>query len=120
MSMFMYAVGTLPLIQSLKTFDGWVQIWYADDSSGSGDLPKLCDWLKLLTRIGPRFYYFLEPSKSCVVVKESLVDYAEGFFHDISVNVVTSERTLREVFNDRYGRDSFTTGKVQERLHHVQ
>ena len=55
MSMFMYAVGTVPLIQSLDNFDCCVKIWHADDASATEDQPMLCDWLNRLMRIRPRF-----------------------------------------------------------------
>ena len=40
LSMFLYAVGTLPLIRSLKNPD-WTQVWYADDASACGDLTSI-------------------------------------------------------------------------------
>ena len=36
LSMFMYAIGTLPLIRSLRNPSRWTQIWYADDASAGG------------------------------------------------------------------------------------
>ena len=36
LSMFMYAIGTLPLIGSLNDSGQWTQLWYADDASASG------------------------------------------------------------------------------------
>ena len=38
--MFMYAIGTLPLIHSLRDPSCWKQIWYADDAS-AGALWKI-------------------------------------------------------------------------------
>jgi hypothetical protein len=35
-SMFMYAIGSLPLIQLLKYFINYIQIWFADDSCDGG------------------------------------------------------------------------------------
>ena len=36
LSMFTYAIGTLPLIYSLCDPGQWTQLWYADDASASG------------------------------------------------------------------------------------
>jgi len=44
LSMFMYVIGTLPLIHSLRDPGRWTQLWYADDASASGTLLELCDW----------------------------------------------------------------------------
>ena len=90
MSMLTFAVGTLPLIQQLKDFDRWVQIWYANDTFAIGDISLLHDWIKHLMKIGLRFGYFPEPLKSYLVVNESLVSCAEDLFHDVGVKVVTS------------------------------
>ena len=40
-SMFMYAIGTLPLICLLHDPGWWIQLWYADDASAGGTLPEL-------------------------------------------------------------------------------
>jgi len=68
LSMFMYAVGTLPLIQSLHNPTHWTQLWYADDASAGGSLSDLQEWFSLLCSRGPAFGYFPEPTKSFVVV----------------------------------------------------
>ena len=46
--MFLYAVGTLRLIQHLKGHCSCVQIWYADDASACGSLFDLHQWFELL------------------------------------------------------------------------
>ena len=53
LSMFLYAVGTLPLIQSLKGSSSCVQVWYADDASACGSLSDLHQWFELLLSKGP-------------------------------------------------------------------
>ena len=70
LSMFMYAIGTLPLIRFLNDPGHWTQLWYADDASASGALPELCNWFNQLCSYGPSFGYYPEPTKSFVVVSE--------------------------------------------------
>ena len=48
LSMFMYAIGTLPLIRSLHDPSCWTQIWYADDASAGGSLEDNHEWFSLL------------------------------------------------------------------------
>ena len=43
LSMFVYAVGILPLIQSVQSPQRWTQVWYADDASAGGLLGELRD-----------------------------------------------------------------------------
>ena len=45
LSMFIYAVATLPLIHSLQDHS---QIWYADDPLVAAALSNLYDWFSLL------------------------------------------------------------------------
>ena len=69
--MFMYAIGTLPLIHSLNDPGRWTQLWYADDASTSGTLPELRNWFnQLCSSYGPSFGYYPEPTKSFVVINE--------------------------------------------------
>ena len=48
LSMFMYAIGILPLFHSLNDPGQWTQLWYADDASASGALPELRNWFNHL------------------------------------------------------------------------
>ena len=43
LSMFMYAIGTLPSIRSLHDPGRWTQLWYGDDASAGGTLSELCN-----------------------------------------------------------------------------
>ena len=61
--MAFYAIGLLPLIQDLKNFHQWIQVWYADDANCAGKLNLLRDWFDALKMRGPAFGYFLEPTK---------------------------------------------------------
>ena len=58
LSMFMYAIGTLPLIYSLRNPAQWTQIWYADDASVCGYLKNIHEWFSELCSRGPDFGYF--------------------------------------------------------------
>ena len=68
LSMFMDAIGTLPLIHSMRDPGQWTQLWYTDDASASGTLPELCNWFNLLCSCGPSFGYHPEPTKSFVII----------------------------------------------------
>jgi hypothetical protein len=67
LSMFGYGIGILPLILRLKQeFPAVKQPWYANAGGSFTDLRKftLC-----LQEIGPMHRYFLEPTKSILVVR---------------------------------------------------
>ena len=65
----MYAIGTLPLIDSLHNPTHWTQLWYADDASAGGTLSDMCDWFTLLCSQG--FGYFPQPTKSLWLLVKS-------------------------------------------------
>ena len=73
LSMVLYAVGTLPLIQSLKNPSAWTQMWYADDALAYEELISIRDWLDLLLQLGPSYGYFPNPNKNYTVVHPSSV-----------------------------------------------
>ena len=57
LAMAMYAISTIPLIQSLKT-DTVTQVWYADDASAGGSLLKLRQWWDKFDIVWSRFWLF--------------------------------------------------------------
>ena len=71
LSMYVYGIGTLPLIQILRSPQSWTQLWYTDDASAGGLLRDLREWFLLLCSHGPKFGHFPEPSKYFIVVTAS-------------------------------------------------
>jgi len=120
LSMFMYAIGTLPLIRSLNNPTHWTQLWYADDASAGGLLPDLRQWFSLLCSRGPDFGYFPEPRKCILVVNEQFRAEAEAVFRDLGVQVVTGNRYLGGFIGDIPGQNSYITSKVQKWLGHIK
>ena len=53
-AMPMYALGVVPLMQSVTT-TGAVQTWYADDSAAGGKLQRVREWWEGLTDRGPSY-----------------------------------------------------------------
>ena len=90
LSMFLCAVGTLPLIHLLKSPKQWVKIWYADDASACGEFSALLDWFKLLLHHRPSYGYYPNPSKCCLVVDHKSVSEATAIFSHLGIKVVTS------------------------------
>ena len=110
LSMFVYAIGTIPLIQKLSNTSGPTQLWYANDSSALGNLSVLRSWLDKLIEIGPLFGYFPEPKKSSLIVHEHLTDQARHIFQDSNIAVVTSCRFL----GDSSSQERFVSMKAEQ------
>jgi len=114
LSMFLYAVGTLPLIHRLKNPTQWTQMWYADDASACGELSHLLDWFKLLQHHGPSYGYYPNPSKCCLVVDHKSVSAATAVFGHLDIEIVTSHRFLGGFLGDSDSSAEFVTSKVQK------
>ena len=112
LSMFLYAVGTLYMIQSLKGVGSCVQIWYADDASACGPLSDLHQWFDLLLSKGPDFGYIVNPAKCCLVVHDSYRCDAEQLFSSLNVSVVCNHRYLGGFIGDITGQATFVQDKV--------
>ena len=112
-SMFLYAVGTLPLIHRLKNPKQWVQMWYADDASACGELSQLLDWFNLLVRNGPACGYYPNPSKCCLEVDPTFVSQASTLFGHLGIKIVTSHHFLGGFIVDSSSSSAFVSEKVQ-------
>ena len=120
LSMFLYAVGTLPLIQSLKGSSLCVQVWYADDASACGSLSDLHQWFELLLSKGPDFGYVVNPAKCCLVIHDSYKSNAEQLFSPLGVSVVCNHRYLGGFIGELTGQASFVRDKVHRWIADVQ
>ena len=89
LAMAMYAIGILPLIRLLNKYTV-SQVWYADDAAALGQLKELHKWWVELVSAGLDFGYFVNPSKSWLLVKPSVLDRARLVFGDTSINLTTT------------------------------
>jgi len=92
LAMPMYALATVPLINSLRSHDGVKQVWYADDATASGSLSSLRDWWDSLSSIGPAFGYNANATKTWLLTKDKHLSRAKSIFHDTHVNITSSGR----------------------------
>jgi len=120
LSMFLYAVGTLPLIRRLKNPKQWTQMWYADDASVCGELSRMLDWFKLLLDYGPAYGYYPNPAKCCLVVDNKFVPEATAIFGHLGIKIVTSHCFLGGFIGDSDSSMKFVTEKVQKLVSSVR
>ena len=79
-AMGMYAVAIRPLINRLcEVIDQskCKQVWYADDSASAGKITEMKKWWDELGRSGPKYGYNPKPSKTILILKESLWEEAQ-------------------------------------------
>ena len=88
LSMTMYTIASAPLIQYLQT-DDVCQIWYADDASATSKLKNPKAWWDRLNKIGPKFGYYPNASKTWLIVKEEAYDEAHTIFDRSDIQITT-------------------------------
>ena len=90
LGMPIYALGLLPLIQTLWSIVR--QAWFADDAAGAGLLSKLKAWWQQLVELGAFYGYFPNASKSWLIVRPELLDNARSLFADLGIQITTEGR----------------------------
>ena len=101
LSMYVYGIGTIPVIQSLQSPQSWTQLWYADDASAGGSLSDLHKWFLLLCSCGPYFGYFPELSKYLLLLHPpDCMRLAKEIFGDSGIQVVTGHWFLSGFIGD--------------------
>ena len=111
LAMAMYALSTVPLIRKL---DGLAtQVWFADDAAAAGFLADLLVWWKQLSSLGPGYGYYVNASKSWLVVKEDCYDTACTLFAGTSLRITTEGRPY---LGAPLGSPEFKSIFLQERV----
>ena len=78
-TMPIYALGVIPImlivlqITNTKTNFDAKMVAYADDFSAAGLISSLKYWWHTLRKLGPKYGYFPEPTKSWLIVKSDKV-----------------------------------------------
>ena len=117
-AMGMYAVGTRPLLDILRSntdSSKCQQVWYADDSSVAGQMTEMRKWWDVLNQTGPKFGYYPKPSKTILIVKkEEHLAEAEKYFGGTGIKVtLTGERHLGAVIGTQEYRDEYVNNKIE-------
>ena len=120
LSMLMYAVAILPLIQALASHNKWSQNWYADDSACAAKIHRLREWFDKLLELGPDFGYHPEPKKTFLVTDAEDKEKAIEWFSELGVKVVTGQRFLGGYVGDRENMEEYVQQQVQKWVHHVE
>ena len=89
-----YAIAIIPLILMLIAEANQVDntsktAAYADDLTAAGTTMRLSNCWETLCRLGPKFSYFLEGSKSWLIVKEKEVQRSQSVFKDTNIKNTT-------------------------------
>ncbi len=89
LAMAMYAIAIRPLIDRIAR-TSTLQVWFADDAAGGGKIQCLRKWWDLLNLYGPSYGYFVNASKTWLLVKPEALSEAESAFSDTNINITTN------------------------------
>lgn len=93
LSMAVYALATLPLIQRAK-LEHLTQSWFADDACSGASLSKLLAWWTVLAKEGPKYGYFPNPPKTWILVKPKYHSKAVQLFRQTGIQITVEGRPL--------------------------
>ena len=117
LAMAFYALGTKPIQDALKLISPQtIQVWLADDATGSSSLINLKAWWDTIITEGPKFGYYVNESKSWLIVKDaSQLDYTKELFSDTAIKYTTEgKRHLGATIGSADFRAAYATEKVKE------
>jgi hypothetical protein len=113
LAMPLYALATVPLIKAVSNESDARQVWYADDSGATGKITSLHQWWESLLLRGPSFGYYVNRSKTWLIVKEELEDEARSLFSDFDINITTEGRPY---LGSPIGTESFIHSYVKSKV----
>ena len=114
LAMALYAIAVRPLID-LVSKSGALQVWFADDSAGGGKVKYVRKWWDLLRKHGEAYGYFVNASKTWLLVKPEALEEAKAAFAGESVNISTcGVRHLGAPLGDQSYTSEFITAQVKE------
>ena len=85
-----YTLATLPLIEQLP--QDVTQVWYVDDACTTGKLTSLRRWWDAISTRGQKFGYFMNASKTWLVMNKTFESHAVEIFPNTSVNITSRGR----------------------------
>ena len=86
---------------------------FADDLTAAGDIKGIKYWWDQLCKLGPKFVYFPEATKSWLIVKKDMEKKAEETFYDSGVKITTDgKRHLGAALGSHEYKEEYLATKV--------
>ena len=116
LAMSFYALGIIPILDLLKDKIKTVKnVSLADDITGAGKLSDLKVWWEVLIEEGRKYGYFVNESKSWLIVKErEKMESAKKLFHDSEIKYTNEgKRHLGAAIGSQSFRETYAKEKVK-------
>ena len=115
--MGMYAVGLMPLLTSIisNNTGNLIHVVFVDDLIGVGKIHELIDWWRNVLHYGPYLGYYVNESKSWLIMKKEYMQIANETFRDFNIKIITNgHRHLGPVVGSNENKEVFVFAKVSE------
>ena len=90
-AMGMYALGLMSLLTSIisNNTGNVIHVAFPDDLAGMVKTDELTEWWKNVLHCSPYLGYYVNVSKSWLIMKEEYIDIANETFQDYNVKITT-------------------------------
>ena len=111
--MAFYALSLMKLIEDAKTkAPAAKEVFYADDGAAGGKLDAVSHFWRYLQEDGPKYGYFVNPSKSYLIVKPGVRKEAEELFPNVNITT-EGHRYLGSFIGTEEGTKKFVQDQVK-------
>ena len=92
-----------------------VSVAHADDLSAAGRISELKVWWDNLIKLGPKFGYYPQPSKSWLIVKEHQEHKAKATFINTKIDITKdAKRHLGAIIGSESFRKEYLSSKITD------
>ena len=98
-AMEMYALGLMPLLTSIisNNTENLIQVVFVVDLTRVGKKHKLTEWWKNVLHYGPYLGYYVNKSKSWLIMKEEYIEMTNETFRDYNIKINNGHHHLGAV-----------------------
>ena len=116
-AMGMYALGLMLLLTSIisNNTGNLIHISFADDLTSVAKIHELIEWWKNVLHYGPYLGYYVNESKSLLIMKKEYIQIANETFRDYNIKITTDGHChLGAVVGSSENKEVFVIAKVSE------
>ena len=114
-AMSVYAIAIIPLMLMVLeiTSNSSEMLAYADDFTAGGTIESLKYWWDTLCKLGPKFGYYPQASKTWLIVKDAYVKKSNEIFKNSSIQTTsTGQRHLGAVIGTTEYKQEYMNEKI--------
>ena len=113
--MSFYALSTTLMQGTLRSISSVKQVWLADDATGAGKIISLSQSWDIITTKGNKCGYYVNESKSWIILKDDLLEEAKSVFAGSSIRFTTAgKRHLCASIGTTDFRREYATKKISQ------